>query len=91
MPSVAGEGGASSGAFINLHVFRRENHFLQPLGECVHGHVRREADLQQRAGYITPGPHAHNNHRRLLVEATTDLLIYRPSFSISFYPTTDTL
>lgn len=56
------------GAFINLHVFRRENHFLQPLGEyprpvCV---SREAADLQQRTGYIT-GPHgvAHNNHRCL--------------------------
>lgn len=72
--ALRGRGGASSGAFINLHVFRRENHFLQPVGECVHGHVRR--DLQQR-GYIT-----------LLIEATTtDLVIYRLCFlhSISTY------
>lgn len=71
--ALRGRGGASSGAFINLHV-RCENHFLQPVGECVHGHVRR--DLQQR-GYIT-----------LLIEATTtDLVIYRLCFlhSISTY------
>lgn len=35
--------GGPSGAFINLRVFRRENHFLHPLGECPpSGGVREE-------------------------------------------------
>lgn len=78
--ALRGRGGASSGAFINLHVFRRENHFLQPLGECVHGHVRR--DLQQRAPAIL----------RFSSKQPPPISLYTVSaFSILFPPTINTL
>lgn len=66
MPS---EGGGASGAFINLRVFRRENHFLHPLGECPPSARGDRLRTYSNAPCILHGsPHgvARNNHRRLL-------------------------
>lgn len=66
MPS---EGGGVSGAFINLRVFRRENHFLHPLGECPPSARGDRLRTYSNAPCILHGsPHgvARNNHRRLL-------------------------